>query len=69
MLNVYLSHENIPYLYNINSNELYKMIGEHLEEVEVKDYRIIRKIRFLSSEISRNEAVLLAKRIITHEHL
>ena len=67
MLNVYLSHENIPYLYNINSNELYKMLGEHLKEV--KDYRIIRKIRFLSSEISRNEAVLLAERIITCEHL
>lgn len=67
MRNVYLSYEKIPYLYNINSNELYKMLGKHLKEVE--DYRIMQRIRFLSSEISRNEAVFLAKRMNTHECL
>ena len=61
MRNIYLSYENIPYLYNINSTKLYKMTGKHLKAVE--DYRIIRKIRFLSSEISHNEAVLLCNMI------
>ncbi len=60
MRKVYLSYENIPYLYNINSNKLYELLGEHLKEVE--DYRIVRNVRFHSSEISRKEAVLLVNK-------
>ncbi|MEA1946806.1 MAG: hypothetical protein U9N83_05830 [Thermodesulfobacteriota bacterium] len=60
MRKVYLSYENIPYLYNINSNKLYELLGKHLKEVV--DYRIIRNVRFHSSEISRKEAVLLVKK-------
>ena len=60
MRNLYLTYENIPYLYNINSNKLYELLGEHLKEVD--DYRIIRNIRFHSSEISQKQAMLLLKK-------
>jgi hypothetical protein len=58
--NVYLTYENIPYLYNINSNKLYELLGEHLKEVD--DYRIIRNVRFHASEISQKQAMLLVKK-------
>lgn len=59
MRNVYLSYENIPYLYNIKSNKLYELMGEYLQEVD--DYRIIHNVRFNSNEISRREAMLMVK--------
>lgn len=39
MRNVYLSYENIAYLYNISSNKLYELMGTHLKEID--DDRII----------------------------
>ena len=57
MSEIYLSYENIPYLYHINSNKLYELLGEYLKEVD--DYRIIQNVRFHSNEISRREAMLM----------
>jgi len=56
---IYLSCENIPYFYNINSNKLYELLGEYLKEVE--DYRIIQNVRLHANEISRRKAMLMVK--------
>jgi hypothetical protein len=55
--NVYFACGNIPYLYNISSSKLYELLGKNLKEVF--DYRIIRNVRIHSTEISREEAMLL----------
>ena len=57
MRRIYLSYENIPYLYNINSNKLYELLGEYLKEVD--DYRIIQNVRLHANEISRRKAMLM----------
>jgi hypothetical protein len=63
--NVYFACGNIPYLYNISSSKLYELLGENMKEVF--DYRIIRNVRFHSTEISREEALLLLVNVDKHQ--
>jgi hypothetical protein len=59
MSEVYFAFENVPFLYDIDAERLYEMAGYRW--AEVNNHRIIRNVRFHSTEISLDGALALQR--------